>query len=100
MVESQEWDGADEAPFDDALVDGDDLVADDEPAGQDAADDPLPASSFDASIEEFRFGNSFSEEIENVTASDWDVDADLLWGDAGSFDSGAEPDAAAFDFPA
>lgn len=28
--------------------------------------------------------NMFTEEIENINASDWDVDSDLLWGDDGA----------------
>ncbi|WP_127820427.1 hypothetical protein [Microbacterium sp. CPCC 204701] len=31
------------------------------------------------------FANAFTDEIQNVAASDWDVDADALWG-------GVEPD--------
>ncbi len=55
----------------------------------DGADD----SSFDA------FGaDVFTREIENVSASDWDVDTDLLWGEPEALD---EPgaDAIASDFP-
>jgi hypothetical protein len=33
-------------------------------------------SSFDALS-----ADAFTQEIENVSASDWDVDTDLLWGD-------------------
>ncbi len=28
--------------------------------------------------------NMFTEELENINASDWDVDSDLLWGDDGA----------------
>lgn len=30
------------------------------------------------------FANAFTDEIQNVTASDWDVDADALWGGVAS----------------
>lgn len=43
-------------------------------------------------------GNLFTAEIENVDASDWDVDTALLWGDEGS-DPIVEGGSAGFDFP-
>lgn len=48
------------------------------------------------------FANAFTEEIENVAVSDWDVDADALWGGAEPepYDLGPEPGYGAFDFPA
>jgi hypothetical protein len=45
-------------------------------------------------------GNLFTAEIENVNASDWDVDATLIWGDDDG--SGLADDTGggiAFDFP-
>lgn len=48
------------------------------------------------------FANAFTEEIENVAVSDWDVDADALWGGAElePYDLGTQPGSGAFDFPA
>ncbi|SJN27286.1 hypothetical protein FM104_05495 [Microbacterium esteraromaticum] len=42
--------------------------------------------------------DSFGQEIANVDASDWNVDADLLWGDdaPGDFDAGDVPPAPDF----
>ncbi|MFE5407223.1 hypothetical protein [Microbacterium sp. NPDC056569] len=96
MTDRHDWDAGSSA-FDDAFSVGDELFADDEsPDGGEFADE-TSTGSFD----ELPFANAFSEEIENVTASDWDVDADVLWGGAaGSFDTGTDPAANAFDFPA
>jgi hypothetical protein len=48
------------------------------------------------------FANAFTEEIENVAVSDWDVDADALWGGAEPepYDLGTVQGSGAFDFPA
>ncbi|GAA1532917.1 hypothetical protein HD600_001949 [Microbacterium ginsengiterrae] len=44
--------------------------------------------------------NAFTQEIENVDASDWDVDSDSLWGDTG-VDTVIDDDGGTFetDFP-
>ena len=41
--------------------------------------------------------NLFSAEIENVNASDWDVDAARIWGDDG--EQGVVEDSGGLDFP-
>ena len=40
--------------------------------------------------------NMFTQEIENVDASDWDVDSDSLWGDVGA-DAGTDIGDGSFD---
>lgn len=57
-------------------------------------------ASFDELADSYRLMSSFSEEIENVTASDWQLDADEIWGGESSpeEDFGPESGTAAFDF--
>ncbi|MEJ1156041.1 MULTISPECIES: hypothetical protein [Microbacterium] len=56
-------------------------------------------ASFDEIADGYRLMTSFAEEIENVTASDWDLDADELWGGVEDpADFGPEPGGSAFDF--
>ena len=43
--------------------------------------------------------NLFSEEIENVNATDWDLDADSIWGDDVGSDAVDNGGAAGLDFP-
>lgn len=43
--------------------------------------------------------NFFSAEIENVNATDWDVDADSIWGDDGGSDAVDDGGIAGLDFP-
>ncbi len=62
---------------------------DDRQRGADGADD----SSFDAFDADI-----FTREIENVSASDWDVDTDLLWGEPDAPDDPGA-DAMITDFP-
>ncbi|MFB7894222.1 hypothetical protein ACFC1I_18620 [Microbacterium sp. NPDC056044] len=50
-------------------------------------------------VEDDPFANMFTDEIVNVTASDWDVDADVLWGDDAEPQLGIDGPAA-YDFPA
>ncbi|GAA5205099.1 hypothetical protein [Microbacterium kyungheense] len=83
---------ADVVPADAAGIAGEDLDA----AHLGAAD--ADSDGFDGG---YPFANVFTEEIENVSVSDWDVDADALWGDRPDlYELGGEPDATAFDLPA
>ncbi len=50
-------------------------------------------------VDDDPFANAFTDEIVNVTASDWDVDADALWGADASPDVGFDPGPGAYDFP-
>jgi hypothetical protein len=69
---SDESEGQDHLPLDDVPeVPADAFGAG--PWGDDLADPFADPSSPDF----------FSAEIENVNASDWDIDADLIWGDDG-----------------
>ncbi|MFC8682707.1 hypothetical protein ACFT30_14415 [Microbacterium ureisolvens] len=86
MADPSDWAGADAF----GVGDDHDVVQGSPSVGLDA--DP---SAF---LEDDGFVNAFTEEIENITASDWDVDADVLWGDDGSLGTG--PDPTGFDFPA
>jgi len=102
MADGHEWDGMIDTPDDFLPADGmpvDGLGF----AGEDEGFAPLdPASATPDDLdEEYPLANVFTEEIENVATSDWDVDADALWGGATSdlYDLGAEPGATAFDFP-
>ena len=56
--------------------------------GDGAADDVLEGDPWDADADAMS-ANWFSDEIENVSASDWDVDAEQIWGDD---DTGATAD--------
>ena len=62
--------------------------------GSEGSDDSFDAAdawdAFDADV--------FTREIENVSASDWDVDTDLLWGDLDAPDDPGA-DAMSPDFP-
>jgi len=102
MAGRQDWDGMADTP-------GDVLPADSGPAdgfeftGESVglADLGAPDAISDGFDNVNPFANVFTEEIENVSASDWDVDADVLWGDGPDlYDLGGEPDATEFDFPA
>lgn len=63
-------------------------------------DDPREGSADE--VDGDLFANAFTEEIANVAVSDWDVDADALWGGAEPepYDLGSQPGSGAFDFPA
>lgn len=50
--------------------------------GTPSPDDDAPDD--DAPDIDISGANMFTEEIENVDASDWDVDSDLLWGNDGA----------------
>jgi len=74
-----------------------------------AVDDSAPLAETDALVgwstsedvvDDDPLANVFTEEIENVAASDWDIDADVLWGEDSSLDIGMDPGAGAYDFPA
>ncbi|KDA06662.1 hypothetical protein DC31_08045 [Microbacterium sp. CH12i] len=60
-----------------------------EPSGISPADGDAPELSDDDLDDTFDFtgADMFTQEIENVNASDWDVDNDLLWGDGGAADA-------------
>jgi len=88
MADHADWDDVDAVSVDGAppfAAETDDAVVAWSPAEEAVEDDP--------------FANAFTEELENVAASDWDVDADALWGDDATFDVGMDPGAAAYDFP-
>lgn len=56
-------------------------------------------ASFDEIADGYRLMTSFTEEIENVTASDWALDADEIWGgEELPPDFGTEAGGAGFDF--
>lgn len=67
------------------ITDGADAVSADEP------EDPALMDS--------AWTNLFSAEIENVDASDWDVDAALIWGDDGNDSVVDEGGTSGLDFP-
>ncbi|GAA5093882.1 hypothetical protein GCM10025760_24610 [Microbacterium yannicii] len=91
---------ADRADWED--VDGV-LAGEDAPADVDADVDVDEPDFADASaygmVDDDPFMNSFTDEIMNVTASDWDVDADSLWGVEPALDPGTDPSPSAFDLP-
>ncbi|KJL40856.1 MULTISPECIES: hypothetical protein [Microbacterium] len=89
MADRADWDDADGI-----TVDAGPAFA---PGPEDAVADWAPT---DVMVDDDPFANAFTDEIANVTASDWDVDADVLWGDDASPDLGIDPGASAFDFPA
>lgn len=65
----------------------------------DPDDHPPDAGAMgDSSFDVFG-GDVFTREIENVSASDWDVDSDLLWGEPDAPDDPGA-DAIGADFPA
>lgn len=83
---------SDRADWDDE--DGDAVPATAPPA------DELPSDWTSAGqLDDDPFANAFTDEIVNVSASDWDVDADVLWGQDASLDLDADPGPAAYDFP-
>ena len=53
------------------------------PFGTQPEDDDVRDVSDDAPFD-FTGADMFTQEIENVNASDWDMDSDLLWGDDGA----------------
>jgi hypothetical protein len=55
--------------------------------------------SFDEIADSFRLMNTFTEEIENVSASDWDLDADALWGGVDEPTHFGPDPGSAFDIP-
>jgi hypothetical protein len=59
--------------------------------------DPWGSDFADAAADPW-LANLFSDEIENVNASDWDVDTALIWGDDGEHHAVVE-DGGAVDFP-
>lgn len=63
----------------------------------DAPLDAVAADGFDQAADD-PFASVFAQELENVTASDWDVDAGALWGDDGAL--GLDAGSAPVDFPA
>jgi len=82
---------ADDTPVDASVIDVDAEGADEY--------DHYVDESFDEIADGYRLMNTFNEEIENVSASDWDLDADALWGGADETpDYGPDP-GSAFDFP-
>jgi hypothetical protein len=58
------------------------------PDHEDPAEDVLEGDPWGADPDAMT-ANWFSDEIENVSASDWDVDAEQIWGDD---DTGAAAD--------
>jgi hypothetical protein len=84
----------DHLPFDDAG---------DEPAAASAGSDGYAfgtdpwGGDFAEGASDPWLANLFTEEIENVNASDWDVDTALIWGDDGGH--AAVDDGGAVDFP-
>ncbi|GAA1801451.1 hypothetical protein [Agromyces neolithicus] len=73
--------------------DGADEVFDDGGWGAAIADALSDPAAGDPTV-----ANMFSAEIENVNASDWDVDAALIWGDAGD-DTVIDGGSTGLDFP-
>jgi hypothetical protein len=62
----------------------------DDPPGDlddDAFDDGVWDADFAESLIDPSAANLFTAEIENVNASDWDVDTALIWGDDGGDDA-------------
>jgi len=83
----------DHLPFDDATDQPASV-----PAGPDDAFDTEPwGSDFTEGASDPWLANLFTDEIENVNASDWDVDTALIWGDDG--EPAALDDSGAVDFP-
>ncbi|WP_106816605.1 hypothetical protein [Microbacterium timonense] len=85
MADSAEWDAAD--------------AADSAPLPSDGGTMDLDWGQGEELVDDDSFVNAFTDEIAGITASDWDVDADVLWGDDVSPDLGADPGAAGYDFP-
>ena len=88
---------------DDAASWQDHLPLDDVPEQPADADDALGADPWDEDFAD-PFAdpastNLFSAEIENVNASDWDVDADRIWGDDGGSDAVDDGGVSGLDFP-
>jgi hypothetical protein len=83
----------DPLPFDDAADQPASV-----PAGSDDAFDAEPwGSDFAEGASDPWLTNLFTDEIENVNASDWDVDTALIWGDDG--EHSVVEDGGAVDFP-
>jgi hypothetical protein len=86
MGDSTDWDAADDLPADSGpRPDEGDVVDGDWGQATDVDDDA--------------FVSAFTDEIANVTASDWDLDADVLWGDDVPPGLGADPGAMGYDLP-
>lgn len=92
----------------DEAVNGPDPLSSDEPSAQPAdPDESFDDGGWDADLADAlsdptagdpTVGNLFTAEIENVNASDWDVDTALIWGDEGG-DPIVDGGSAGFDFP-
>jgi hypothetical protein len=92
----------------DEAVNGPGPMWSDEPSAQPAdPDEAFDGGGWDADLTDALFdptagdptvGNMFTAEIENVNASDWDVDTALIWGDEGG-DAIVDGGSAGFDFP-
>jgi hypothetical protein len=85
--------GQDHLPLDDVTDPSAELSADPDTVA-------LDADLWGADIPDISGANLFTDEIENVDVSDWDIDASLIWGDDGEHpvveDGG---DAIGLDFP-
>ena len=62
-----------------------------------AEDDVLTGDPWGADLDALS-ANWFSDEIENVSASDWDVDTDQIWGDDDTTDPADDAGGAGIDF--
>ena len=87
---------------DDAASRQDDLPLDDVPEQSADADEAPGADAWSVDFAD-PFAdpattNLFSAEIENVNATDWDLDADSIWGDDGG-DAVDDGDVSGLDFP-
>ena len=96
----------------DEAVNGPDPLSSDEPSAQPAGQPADPDETFDdagwdADLTDVlsdptagdpTAGTLFTAEIENVNASDWDVDTALIWGDEGG-DAIVDGGGTGFDFP-
>ena len=88
---------------DDAASRQDHLPLDDVPEPSADADDALGADpwgmDFSDPFADAATTNLFSAEIENVNATDWDVDADSIWGDDVGSDAVDDGGVTGLDFP-
>ncbi|HET6672749.1 MAG TPA: hypothetical protein VFG92_05175 [Agromyces sp.] len=73
-------------------------VGADEMFDDDGWDSTLADALSDPTAGDPTAANLFSDEIENVNASDWEVDAALIWGDDGG-DTVIDGGSAGLDFP-
>ena len=99
MSSDEAANGQSPLPFDDSPEQPNDLPADPDETFDDGGwDADLADALSDPTAGDPTAANLFSAEIENVNASDWDVDTALIWGDDGG-DAVIDGGSIGLDFP-